>query len=296
VFYLRLTFSFIAFVVIFSGGVLYTFNQTKVYRADGMLEVFDPRPIKSLSLEDLLINEAPKGAPSLGELKQLSEAEQEDLNTTFLVLESRMILTGIDQRLQGEMRARFMAPYVDALHFTGPLSPVEVLEANSSFEQVPKSSIFRVYYIHPDPVIAAKVTNFFMQEFIDYYLKSEITGYMKMTEDLRIRLDMTDQTISEMSAVLKEANTPGEEAYRQESELEVLQAFRDQLYAAFLESKTRINLANPRAIIVDSALPPYANNPHKPDISKNLSYAFSLGLFLAALPHVWSAFSKRSGI
>ena len=42
------------FVVIISGGILYTFNQTRVYQAVGTLEIIDPSPVPSLQLEDLI--------------------------------------------------------------------------------------------------------------------------------------------------------------------------------------------------------------------------------------------------
>ena len=44
----------VLFVAIVSGGILYTFNQTRVYQAAGTLEIIDPSPVPSLQLEDLI--------------------------------------------------------------------------------------------------------------------------------------------------------------------------------------------------------------------------------------------------
>lgn len=299
-FLLRLGASSIVFFIIFSGGVLYTFNQTKVYRAEGVLEVLDPRPVTSLSLEDLLSKEPPKGfeAQTLQSIEEQLVTEAEDLNTVFEILGSSQIMMGVEQRIRGETRERFMAPYLDALAMAGPLSPMEILEANRSLERVRLSKIFKVRYIHPDPEIAAEITNLFMKELIDYYLKLEIDGYMRMVEDLRVRLSQIDEQIDESARVL--ATQKSDEQLNEaqvrilNDELEALYEFRRKLYTASQEAKVRVNLANPRARIVDPAHPPYADRPYKPDVAKNLSYAFSAALFFAALPNFWAICRNRS--
>lgn len=289
--------------MIFSAGILYTFNQTKIYQAEGMLEVLDSRPVKSLSLEDLLVEEP---IPESGGKKQESleeeelAAEAEDLNTAFQVLSSRSILMGVEQRIRGESRERFMAPYVDAINISGPLSPMEILDANRTVEKESLSKIFRVRYVHPDPVIAAEVANLFMKEFIDYYLKLEIDGYMKMVEDLRIRIEQTDDQIQEkvdqLNRLLADKDGNANAIQIMSAEKDTLIDFRTTLYTAFNESKLRVNMANPRARIVDAAFPPYEDQPFKPDIRKNLSYAFGLGLLLALLPHLWVAIVSKGRI
>lgn len=298
-FILRCSISVIVFFLIFSGGILYTFNQTKIYLADGTLEVHDARPVKSLSLEDLFNKETvPEAAiETVEKLKAQVIGSEEDLNTAFLVLGSRQILMGVEQRIRGEARQRFMAPYVEALTLSGPLTPMEILEANRTTEIVGSSHIFRVRYTHPDPIIAAEVANLFMKEFIDYYLKHEIDEYMKMTEDLRLRVDQMDKYIEEktkeLNALLSDKNKNEDIIQINAAEKEALIDFRTKLYAAFNEAKTRVNLANPRARIIDHAIPPPDREPYQPDIRKNLSYAFFLGLFFAVLPHVF-AIVRRS--
>lgn len=296
-FLLRLGSSFILFFVIFSGGLLYTFNQTKVYQAEGMLVVQDARPVMSLSVEDVL----PKDTASDQESAQnLGAGDVEDLNTAFQVLGSNQILKGVEQRLQDEIRERFMAPYVDSLHLSGPLAPIEILGANRTTVMVKQSKIFKVRYKHPDPIIAAEVSNLFMKEFIDYYLKEEIDGYMKMVEDLRIRIKMTDERIEEhteqISLLVKDGGSSETKLRLLTDERDVMIDFRSKLYKAFTESKTHVMLANPRARIVDAAYPPHPNQPHSPNVLKNLSYAFSAGLFFAAIPHFWVIFRRRSNI
>jgi capsular exopolysaccharide synthesis family protein len=105
---------------------------------------------------------------------------------------------GVEQRLQDEMRQRFMAPYTDALSLRGPLSPAEVLGRNRRILPRRMSLMINIAYSHPDPVVAAEVANLFAKEFIDYNLKLNIDGSMKAVEDLRIRADRQRNLVEEL--------------------------------------------------------------------------------------------------
>jgi uncharacterized protein involved in exopolysaccharide biosynthesis len=233
-----------------------------------------------VALEDLRPNEAP--------VIKMEDLEQDSpelfLNTQLHLLQSQQIIQGVEQRIQGETRQRFMAPYVNALELSGPLSPLEILTHNRSVEHLPRSYIYQVYYKHPDPIIAAEITNLFMKEFIDFHLKGEIDGYMRVVEDLRIRIERVDQQI-EASAValekLKQAsdNTESPELDKSTQELEALITFRTKLYTAITEAKARVNLANPIARIVDSAYPPFHH--HSPKIQVQLNYTLAAALLAA---------------
>jgi capsular exopolysaccharide synthesis family protein len=122
----------------------------------------------------------------------------EDLNTQISILESSTIIMGVEQRLQDEMRQRFMAPYTDALSLRGPLSPAEVLGRNRRILPRRMSLMINIAYSHPDPVVAAEVANLFAKEFIDYNLKLNIDGSMKAVEDLRIRADRQRNLVEEL--------------------------------------------------------------------------------------------------
>lgn len=294
-FLLRLGLSLFVFLVIFSSGILYTFNQTKIYRASGMLEIHDPRPVQALSLEDVLKTSPPSTAENEdAAIKDEQSAQAHmDLKTAFSVLGSRSILMGVEQRIQGELRQRFMAPYLASAELTGPLSPMEVLEANRSLEMVPDSRNFLVHYNHPDPIVAAEVVNRFMKEFIDDTLKREIDAYMRMTEDLRIRIDNLDRNIEELNARIEAFNQDTDSATELRlllDEREVLIQFRAEIYRAFTESKLRVNIVNPRARIVDAAMPPYEDQPYQPNVEKNLYVFLLLGLLAALIPHLFSRF------
>ena len=128
----------------------------------------------------------------------------EDLNTQISVLESASIIQGVEQRLQDEMRERFMAPYADALSLSGPLSPVQILGRNRKIIPRRMSLIINVAYSHPDPIVAAEVANLFAKEFIDYNLKLNIDSAMKDVEDLRIRAEQQKERVEELDLKLAE--------------------------------------------------------------------------------------------
>lgn len=273
--------SLILFFVIVSGGILYTFNQTRVYQATGTLELLDAPRKPYVELEDL--------QPTEDRLVKTDNQEKPVtdrlLDAQLSLLLSQQIIQGVEQRIQGETIERFMAPYTNAMELSGSLSPLEVLAHNRSIEHKPQSYIYQVHYEHPDPVIAAEVANLFMQEFINYHLKAEIDGYMRIVEDLRIRINQIDEQIDASAVALEKlkqrANRTSSELTKSSQELEALISFRTKLYTAATEAKARVNLANPIARVIDSAFPPYKH--HSPNVSLQLGYSLAAALLAAIL-------------
>jgi len=185
----RVWYLIVAFFIIFSGSILYTFNKTKVYTAVSQVQLFRD------------------DASALGqgiEMEQNQIRSAEDLNTQISLLNSSTIIKGVEQRLQDEMRERFMAPYTDALSLSGPLTPLEILGRNRKVIPQRMSLMINVAYSHPDPIVAAEVANLFAKEFIDYNLKLNIDGSMKAVEDLRIRADQQKERVEELELKLAE--------------------------------------------------------------------------------------------
>lgn len=183
----RIWYLIVAFFIIFSGSVLYTFNKTKVYTAASTVQLFrdDPSP--------------------LGEIPEMDQSQirsAEDLNTQISLLESGTIIKGVEQRLQDDMRKRFMAPYTDALSLRGPLTPTEVLARNRKIIPRRMSLMVNIAYSHPDPIVAAEVANLFANEYIAYNLKLNIDQSMEAVEDLRIRADAQKDRVEELEMKL----------------------------------------------------------------------------------------------
>lgn len=219
----RIWYLIVAFFIIFSGSILYTFNKTKVYTAASQVQLFRD------------------DASALGqgvEMEQNQIRSAEDLNTQISVLESSSIIKGVEQRLQDEMRERFMAPYTDALSLSGPLTPLEILGRNRKIVPRRMSLMITIAYSHPDPIVAAEVANLFAKEFIDYNLKLNIDGSMKAVEDLRIRANQQKERVEELELKLAE--------YREQKNAVSLQS-DENIAGAQLSRLNEIKLTNKNA-------------------------------------------------
>ena len=219
----RIWYLIVTLFIIFSGSILYTFNKTKVYTAVSQVQLFRD------------------DASALGAYAQGTEMEQnqilsaEDLNTQISVMESLSIIQGVEQRLQDELRLRFMAPYAGALSLSGPLTPLEILAENRKIVPRRMSLMVNFAFSHPDPIVAAEVSNLFAKEFIDYNLKLNIDGSMKAVEDLRIRADQQKDRVEELELKLAE--------YREQNNAVSLQS-DENIAAAQLARLNEIELTN----------------------------------------------------
>lgn len=185
----RIWYLIVAFFIIFSGSILYTFNKTKIYTAVAQVQLYRDDP-------------SALGISTDTDPSQIRSAE--DLNTQISVFESGSIIQGVEQRIQDDLRARFMAPYTDALSLSGPLTTAEILGRNRKIVPRRMSLMINVAYSHPYPDVAAEVANLFAQEFIDYNLKLNIDASMKDVEDLRIRADQQKERVEELDLKLAE--------------------------------------------------------------------------------------------
>ncbi len=219
----RIWYLIVTLFIIFSGSILYTFNKTKVYTAVSQVQLFRD------------------DASALGAMGQGTEMEQnqilsaEDLNTQISVMESLSIIKGVEQRLQDELRLRFMAPYEDTLSLSGPLTPLEILAKNRRIVPRRMSLMVNFAFSHPDPYVAPELSNLFAKEFIDYNLKLNIDGSMKAVEDLRIRADQQKDRVEELELKLAE--------YREQNNAVSLQS-DENIAAAQLARLNEIELTN----------------------------------------------------
>ncbi len=185
----RVWYMIVAFFIIFSGSILYTFNKTKVYTALAQVQ---------------MLRDDPTAMASGAEMDPNQIRSAEDLNTQLSVLKSSSIILGVEQRLQEDERKQFMAPYTDVLSLSGPLNASQILGKNRNIIPQRMSLMVNVAYTHPDPVMAARIANLFAEEFINYNLKRNIEATMKAIEDLRSRAEQQEDRVEELE--LKLAN------------------------------------------------------------------------------------------
>ena len=170
--------------VVFLGFALYTFNAPKLYRSVSSVEILREKD-RVFQIEDIVRQEV---------------LNAEDFNTQIKILESLNIIQAVDDRIKGNLRNRFMAPYEKGLDATlrGVRSVPEILMQNRTIAPVRLSLVVNILYSHPDPEISAIVANYFAEEFIDFNRNKQIEGSLRAVDDLRSQADQQLAKIKEM--------------------------------------------------------------------------------------------------
>lgn len=198
----RVWYVVVVFLVIFSSALVYTFSQTKIYQSTASVQVLrqDPRVMQVEQVVNTDIRSA------------------EDLNTLVKVMESSLIIDRVNQRITGEDLRQFMAPYEKG-RWGDPLSPRDVLGSNRSITPVRMSLMVAVSYRHPDPVIAARIANFFVDELIQWSSRVRIDDTIRGVEDLQIRVEQQRKRVEEQAFALQ--------TYREQNDMVSLDQRRD---------------------------------------------------------------------
>jgi succinoglycan biosynthesis transport protein ExoP len=183
----RMWYILVVFLVVFSSALVYTFSQTKIYQSSASLQIYrsDPTVMKNV---EAVVDNTVRGT--------------EDLNTVVEVLSSGAIIQKVAERITGEDMRQFMAPYEKGKG-SDPVTPLEVLGENRKIIPKRLSLMINVVYRHPDRLIAAKVANLFVDEFIAYNSRVRIDESMKAVEELKIRADQQERTVKDLANELQ---------------------------------------------------------------------------------------------
>ncbi|HYD83370.1 MAG TPA: GNVR domain-containing protein, partial [Opitutus sp.] len=126
----------------------------------------------------------------------------EDLNTQVKILESATIVQKVAERLTGDDLRQFLAPYQKEGE-PEPPSAAGILALNRKVVPQRLTLILLVQYEHPDRMIAAKVANLFVDEFIAYNARVRIDESMKAVEDLKVRVEQQRRRVDELATDLQ---------------------------------------------------------------------------------------------
>lgn len=198
----RIWYVVVVFLVIFSSVLVYTFSRTKMYESVASVQVFRSGPTV-MQVQAVMDNDI---------------RSAEDLNTQVKILESAVIIQYVADRLTGDDLRRFMAPYEKG-DSSDPILPTQIIFKNRKVIPQRLSLLLRVSYEHPDPLIAAKVANLFVDEFITYNARTRIDESMKAVEDLHSRADDQRKKVDELATQLQ--------AYRERNNLVSLDQRKD---------------------------------------------------------------------
>lgn len=198
----RVWYVVVVFLVALSSALVYTFSQTKIYESVASVQV--------LRQDSKVIQ-----ADAVVETRVLST---EDLNTLVKVLESAVIIKRVADRITGDELRQFMIPYEKG-RWGDPLTPLEVLGGNRKIVPLRLSLVVQVSYRHPDPLMAAKVANMFVDEFLQWNARVRIDESMRAVEDLQIRAEQQRARVKEQALALQ--------AYREKNDMVSLDQRKD---------------------------------------------------------------------
>jgi capsular exopolysaccharide synthesis family protein len=117
-------------------------------------------------------------------------------------MESALIVKRVADRITGDELRSFMKPY-ESGRWGGPLTPLEVLGNNRRIVPLRLSLVVQVSYRHPDPVVAAKVANMFVDEFLQWNARVRIDESMIVVQDLQIRAEQQRKRVEEQALALQ---------------------------------------------------------------------------------------------
>ncbi|MDR1788902.1 MAG: polysaccharide biosynthesis tyrosine autokinase [Opitutaceae bacterium] len=185
----RIWYIVVIFLVVMSLTLVYTFSRTKIYEAGVSLNILR---------REITISAASKGAAPITDIMN-----SEDFNTVVEVLKSGTIVGRVAERLTGEELRQFMAPY-ERGKGEDPIAPAAILGQNRSIIPLRMTLFVRVQYRHPDRIIAAKVANYFAEEFIAYNSIDRTKELLGVGEQLKIHLKQQQDKVKQLAEELQE--------------------------------------------------------------------------------------------
>ena len=181
----RIWYIIVVFLVVFSSAAVYTFSQTKIYQATASVQIYREE-IKIQKTDDVLDGRI---------------ANSEDFNTVVELFNSDAISQKVAERITGDDLRQFMAPYEKG-EGGDPISPREILGANRKIVPRRLTLFVFVQYTHPDRNVAARIANFYVEEFIAYNARVRIDASMRVVEELKIRAEQQERKVRELALAL----------------------------------------------------------------------------------------------
>lgn len=184
----RIWYIVVVFLLVFSAACVYTFTQTRTYQSTASVQIFRRDPVV-MQVQGVVDNEI---------------RSAEDLNTQVKVLESLAIVQAVADRLSGKREdlEQFLAPYAKNQD-DGPIDPSRIIAANRRIVPVRLSLILQVQYVHPDRFMAAKIANYFLDEYIAHNSRLRIEESMKAVDELKERAEQQKARVAEMALNLQ---------------------------------------------------------------------------------------------
>jgi Mrp family chromosome partitioning ATPase len=182
----RIWYVVVVFLVVFSSAVIYTLSQPKIYRSSTTVQLFRSGP-----------NLVPGVKIMEDDIRGI-----EDLNTQIKVLESTRVIKRVADRIASDDLKSFLAPYEKT---TADLAFVsDILALNRKIVQSRLSLVVSVTYDHPDRLVAAKVANYFAEEYLANNSQIRVEESNDADRQLNRKVDEQRKVVEVLSNQLQE--------------------------------------------------------------------------------------------
>ena len=228
----RIWYIIVVFLVVFSSSLVFTLSSPKIYQSTATVQIFRQDPTV-MQVQQVMDNSI-RGA--------------EDLNTQMKVLESASIIQRVAERITGEDKSAFLAPYEKSSADTAFLA--EILAKNRKVQLQRLTLIVTVSYEHQDRFIAAKVANLFVDEYLRHNTTLRIDDSKSAYEDLKTTVDDQKKTVDQLARDLqayKEKNNEVSLDTRKDivnDKLKALSIEESRAGIALGEAQVRLNQVN----------------------------------------------------
>ena len=159
-------------LAVFLASLIYTLTTTKRYTSAATIEILARDPV----------------VMKVQEVRASDLHGPEDLNTEVKILESASLVQKVAERLTAAESKALTLPFEKDTS-GDPIIPETVIEKNRKILHARMTRVIQVVFTHPDPAIAARIANLFVEEFINYNVRWRVEESMKAVEDLKIRAD-----------------------------------------------------------------------------------------------------------
>ena len=168
-------------LAVFLASLIYTLTATKQYTSSATIEILARDPV----------------VMKVQEVRDSDLHGPEDLNTEVKILESSSLVQKVAERLTAAESKALTAPY-EKDSSGEPVVPETVIARYRKILPARMTRVIQVVFTHPDPEMAARIANLFVEEFINYNVRWRVEESMKAVEDLKIRADQQAKKVQEL--------------------------------------------------------------------------------------------------
>ena len=181
----RLWYVVVVFLIVISSATIYTVNQPKIYESRATVQIFR-REAAVLQIQQVMDTDI-RGA--------------EDLNTQMKIIESARLTQRVVERLKGDDLKAFLLPYENDQ--TGG-SVADILANNRKALLQRLTLIVTISYQHQNRLIAAKIANFYAEEYINHNLAMKTLESSKAIDDLKATVVEQQKRVEKMASDLQD--------------------------------------------------------------------------------------------